>query len=67
MDVLTALHKGAVDVLFLSEDLEDEKIEELEDKADNIGAKTMILSIDIQEGKQLKEFGVIDAILRFKV
>jgi peptide chain release factor subunit 1 len=67
VDVLNALNKGAVDVLLLSEDLEDEKIEELEDKADNIGAKTMIISIDIQEGKQLKEFGGIAAILRFKV
>ena len=66
-DVLDALSNGAVDVLLLSEDLDDSKVEELEEKAENIGAKITIISVETQEGKQLKEFGGIAAILRFKV
>jgi len=66
-DVLDALSKGAVDVVLLSEDLEDDKVDEFEEKAENIGAKVMMISTDTQEGKQLKEFGGIAAILRFKV
>jgi len=66
-DVLDALNKGAVDVLLLSEILDDEKVEELEEKAETIGSKIVIISMETQEGKQLKEFGGIAAILRFKV
>ncbi len=66
-DVLDALSKGAVDVVLLSEDLEDSIIDNFEEKAETIGARVMMISLDTQEGKQLKEFGGIAAILRFKV
>ena len=66
-DVLDALAKGAADTVLLSEDLEDDFVEEIEDKAEKIGAKVTMISLETQEGKQLKEFGGVAAILRFKI
>ena len=66
-DVRRALEMGAVDVLLISEDIEDEKLEELEGKAELIGAEVKIISLETNEGKQLKDFGGIAAILRFSV
>nr|MBA4404730.1 peptide chain release factor 1 [Nanoarchaeum sp.] len=66
-EVRKALDMGAVDTLLLSEDLEDAKIEELEQKAELIGAEVKIISLDTNEGQQLKFFGGVAAILRFNI
>lgn len=66
-DVMKALQVGAVDVLLVSEEVDDKKLEELEEKAANIGAKVHIISLETTEGKQLKDFGGIAAILRFNI
>ena len=66
-DVLTALERGATEVVLVSEEIEDEKLDMLEEKAEAIGATVEIISVDTTEGQQLKEFGGIAAILRFKI
>lgn len=66
-DVLLALERGAADVVLISEDIEDEKLEMLEEKAEMTGAKVEMISLETVEGQQLKEFGGIAAILRFKI
>ncbi|MFH1376380.1 MAG: peptide chain release factor aRF-1 [Candidatus Woesearchaeota archaeon] len=66
-DVRKALEMGAVDVLLLSEDLDDKIVEELEKKAEDIGASVVMISIDSAEGQQLGKIGGMGAILRFKI
>ncbi|MCD4759428.1 hypothetical protein K8R33_00900, partial [archaeon] len=66
-DVMKALQLGAVDVVLVSEDVEDSKLEDLEGKAEKIGASVKIISLETTEGKQLKEFGGVAAILRFNI
>lgn len=60
-----ALEIGAVEILLLSEQLEDEKIQELEKKAEETGTEVEIISTDTREGSQLKDLGKVAALLRF--
>jgi len=60
-----ALEIGAVDLLLLSENLDDEVIDEFIEIANKFNTKVEIISIDTNEGKQLKELGGVAAILRF--
>ena len=60
-----ALEMGAVEILIVSESLDN--IEELEEFAESTGAKTEVVSIETQEGIQLKNLGGIGAILRFPI
>jgi peptide subunit release factor 1 (eRF1) len=62
-----ALEMGAVDTLLVSEEIDDEKAEFYEEKADETGTKFMIISTDTSEGEQLKDLGKIAAILRFPI
>lgn len=66
-ETLKALEMNAVDVLFLSENLPEDKIFELEEKAQKGGSKVKIISTETREGIQLKELGGIAAILRFEI
>ncbi len=66
-EVQSALEMGAVDILFLSENLEDYIIEAFQDMAEKTSTKVEIISVDIQEGQQLKELGGMAAILRFRI
>lgn len=61
------LELGAVDVILVSESLEDKKAEELEAIANQYGTDFKIISIDTREGAQLKEMGKVAAILRYEV
>jgi len=65
--VMKNLEIGAVDVLMVSESLDDKTIEELEKKCDELGAEMKMISIETREGVQLKEIGGIAAILRYEV
>ncbi|MBW2985060.1 peptide chain release factor aRF-1 [Candidatus Woesearchaeota archaeon] len=66
-EVQNALKKGAVNTLLVSESLDDEKIDELEETAKNLGSKLEIISTETREGIQLKHLGKIAAILRYKL
>jgi len=62
-----AIELGAVDLLLLSEDLDDNYIEEMDNKAEGMGGKVEIISVETKEGVQLKELGGIAAILRYQI
>ncbi len=64
-DVRKALALGAVDRILLSED--SEKIEEIQELAAKTGATVIVISLETQEGKQLKDLGGIAAILRYSI
>ena len=66
-DVMGKLKMGVVDTLLLSEDLTDEKIEEIEKEAQPVGTNVMIISTQTREGAQLRDFGKVAAILRYEV
>ena len=58
---------NAVEVLLLSEIMNEDKIFDLEDKAKQGGATVKIISLETREGTQLKDLGGIAAILRFDI
>ena len=60
-----ALKLGAVEILLLSEDLDDDEIERYEEESSNVGTELRIISVDSAEGKQLKDLSGIGAILRY--
>jgi peptide chain release factor subunit 1 len=66
-DVMEKLQMGAVEKLILSESLSDEKIEEFEEIAKQLGTDVLIASVDTREGEQLREIGKVIAILRYAV
>ncbi len=66
-ETLKALEMNAVSVLFLSESLEEDKIFELEERAQKGGSVVKIISTETREGVQLKELGKIAAILRYEI
>ncbi len=66
-ETLRALEINAVNILFLSENLSEDKIFELEEKAHKGGAIVKIISTETREGTQLKELGGIAAILRYEI
>lgn len=67
-DIDKALNSGAVEVLLLSEHLDDEVIDELYEKAKATGAVVEILSDNFEEGFQLwNTFKGRAALLRFKI
>jgi peptide chain release factor subunit 1 len=65
--VKSILEKGAVETLLLSESLEDDKIEEYEQIAEEFSTNVEIISVETREGKQLKDIGKFAAILRYKM
>ncbi len=67
VETLKALEMNAVDVLLVSETLEEDTIFDLEEKANAGGARTKIISTETREGVQLKDLGKIAAILRFEL
>jgi len=65
-EVKKAIELGAVDVLLLSESLDDAKIEEFEELAKQFSTQVKIISTETTEGVQLREIGKIAAILRYE-
>jgi peptide chain release factor subunit 1 len=65
--VKKVLDYGAVEILLLSESLSDKEIESFEKEAENYNTEVRIISMDTDEGKQLKDLGGIAAILRYAV
>jgi len=66
-EVRKNLEIGAVDTLLLSESLDDNTIDEMENLAKTVGTDVKIISTETREGVQLKEIGKIAAILRYEV
>lgn len=66
-EVMKNLQMGAVDVLLLSEALDDDVIELFSAEAEKVNSNIFIVSVETREGVQLKEIGKIAAILRYEV
>lgn len=67
-NVMKALESGAVEVLLVSEKLDEEGIEKYSELAEHIGTRLEIISTDFEEGNQLSiAFGGVVAILRYKI
>ncbi|MCK5107570.1 MAG: peptide chain release factor aRF-1 [Nanoarchaeota archaeon] len=66
-EVRRALEMGAVETLLISESVDDDKIEEFEEKALELGTKVELISTETREGVQLRDIGKIAAILRYKL
>jgi len=65
--VRKALEMGAVEHLLLSEALDDHTYEELEDIGKKFGSHIKIISTDTREGVQLRDIGMVAALLRFPI
>jgi peptide chain release factor subunit 1 len=66
-EVMEHIKFGAVDVLLLSESLDDEVIDEFTLEAEKMGSNVYLISTETREGVQLREIGKIAAILRYEV
>jgi len=66
-EVKKALDYGAVDKLLISESADEKITEELEEIAKASNAEVFIISVDTQEGQQLRDLTGIAAILRFAI
>ena len=66
-EVTNALDIGAVEVLLLSEEIDDKTIDKLEKKAKETNAEVRIISVETREGVQLRDLGKIAAILRYEL
>lgn len=62
-----ALEYGAVEILLISETMDDELETRLEEKAEATGAKVEIISTETREGIQLRDLGGVAAILRYTI
>src|SRR3990167_8386950 len=65
-DVMSKVKLGVTDIVLLSEDLPDEKIEEFEAAAKLVGTAIRIISTQTREGAQLRDLGKVAAILRYE-
>jgi peptide chain release factor subunit 1 len=65
--VKECLAMGAVDVLMLSETVDEKLMDEFDKEAQKYGTSIEVISIETREGVQLKEMGGIAAILRYPV
>jgi len=66
-EVAEKLKMGAVDLLLVSETVEDSQIEAYEEEGEKSGCTLKIISTETREGAQLKEMGGVVAILRYVV
>lgn len=64
-EIMKALEMGAVETLIISDFIDDEIIDEFEDKTEEYGTELVVVSTDTMEGQQLKEMGGFGAILRY--
>ena len=62
-----AVNAGAVEILLLSEDMDETIITKFEKIAENFKSVTEIISKDTREGFQLSAMGGYAAILRFPI
>lgn len=65
--VQKALEYGAVEILLISDSVEDDILDKLEEKAESTGAKVEIISTETREGIQIRDLGGVAAILRYSL
>ncbi len=65
-EVRKVLAMGAVEIVLLSESLDDSIIDEFEEIAKKYGTEVKLVSTETREGVQLREIGKIAAILRYE-
>ncbi len=66
-EVMKALEQGVVDVLLLSDVLDDATIDEFEAVAKKYGTTVHLISTETREGVQLRDLGKVGAILRYAI
>jgi len=66
-EVMQNLKNGVVDVLLLSEELDEKKIENFEKAASLVGTTVKLISTETREGVQLRDIGKVAAVLRYEV
>lgn len=66
-EVLNAISLNAVDKVLISDSLDENIANEIEEKAEASGAAVIFISVDTPEGVQLKEIGGIAAFLRYQI
>jgi peptide chain release factor subunit 1 len=66
-EVMENLKNGVVDILLLSEALDEKTIEEFEKEAAPVSTNVTFISTETREGVQLKDIGKVAAILRYEV
>jgi len=66
-EVMKNLKNGAVEILLLSEELEDKEIDTFEEEAKTVGSEVKIISTETREGVQLRDMGKVASILRYEV
>lgn len=64
-EVMEKIKMGAAEIVLISESLDDDSIEEVENEAENFGSEVKILSLETREGAQLRDLGKVAAILRY--
>ncbi len=65
--VKECLAMGAVDILILSETIDEKLMDEFDNESKKYGTNIEVISVETREGFQLKEMGGIAAILRYPV
>ncbi len=66
-NVKMMLDRAAVEKILISEKTEQKLIDELEKGAADTGADIKVISVDTEEGQQLKEIGMVAAFLRYAI
>ncbi len=66
-DVMEKMKMGAVEIVLISEDMDDDDVEEFEKVAGEYGSEVKLVSNESREGKQLIDLGGFAAILRYAV
>lgn len=66
-EVMNNLKMGSVEVVLISEDVDDKRIEEFEEEAKKVGSEVKLISTETREGVQLRDIGKVAAILRYEV
>jgi len=65
--VMKVIKMGAVETLLLSEELEDDVIDNFEKEAEAMSSEVKLISSDTREGAQLVDLGKVAAMLRYPV
>jgi len=64
-DVMRLTQTGAVDIILVSESVDEKVLDDLEEAAKLVGSTVEVISVETREGAQLKDMGGVAAILRY--
>lgn len=67
VEVKKMLDQGVVDILLISESVDDKTIDDLENVAKKYSTEVRIISVETREGAQLRDLGKVGALLRYEV